>query len=843
MSYLKLYVLLLLFASTVSYAGSEALEKVKFQLQWKHQFEFAGFYAAKEKGYYKDAGLDVEFVEYDKETNILKEVLYGRAHYGVLYSSIIADYLNNEPVVFLANFFKQSPLVLVTQKGISSPADLKGKVVMGVSDDIQNITLLSMLSKFDVKLKDLTTVQATFNNDDFINKKVDAMAVFTTNETYELNKKGIKYNILDPLVYGLKYYDVNLFTSKSELQNHPQRVKGFRDASIKGWEYALSHKEEMIDLILEKYNTQNKTKDALRFEARLIEQIMLPNVYPIGSIDIQRVKSIAENLVQSGFISGPKDKNLEALIYDYKKTLLVLTESEKKYISEKNYIHMCVDPAWMPFEKIENSHHTGIGKDFVEIAHQALGLEIRLVPTSSWSESIAFAKERKCDIFSITAPTKSGLEYMRFTSPYLEVPLVIATQLDKPSVISVDSLENKKVAVVKEYALKEIIKEKYKNLEIVEVESLEEGLKKVQEGKVYGVADSSISIGTFFQSGKYLNLKISASFDEKLPLGFAIRNDDAELFNLFQKVVDNISKEQKHSILSNWFAIKNEKGFDYDLLIKLSLTGVLVLLIILYRQYTVDKINKELQRKMQEELLKSNNQTKMIFHQSKLISMGEMLENIAHQWRQPLAQINSAVLIIDDMLYEKKIKNINIEEKLLEIESLTSYMSKTIDDFKNFLNKEKEKEHFNLSELIERSVYIVKGTLKANNIEISWDCNQDILCYGYQNELQQVLVVILNNAKDVFIARNISNPKIEICIQNDDGHCKISICDNAGGIEDAFIDKIFEPYFTTKHKSQGTGLGLYISKMIIEESMNGELNVSTSKKGTCFYITMKENHG
>lgn len=230
----------------------------------------------------------------------------------------------------------------------------------------------------------------------------------------------------------------------------------------------------------------------------------------------------------------------------------------------------------------------------------------------------------------------------------------------------------------------------------------------------------------------------------------------------------------------------------------------------------------------------------MLFEQSKFISMGEMMENIAHQWRQPLSQINSSVLVIDDVLHEKNFKDSVIEEKLLEIESLTKYMSNTINDFKNFFDQNKKYETFSIQELVEKSVYIVKGTFKAHNIEIRNDIEGRYEYLGAQNELQQVIVVILNNAKDAFLSRNISDPKVSIDVRSISKEYHISICDNAGGIDENIMDKIFNPYFTTKHKSQGTGLGLYISKKIIEQNMYGRLEVNNTKNGACFNIILKE---
>jgi C4-dicarboxylate-specific signal transduction histidine kinase len=263
------------------------------------------------------------------------------------------------------------------------------------------------------------------------------------------------------------------------------------------------------------------------------------------------------------------------------------------------------------------------------------------------------------------------------------------------------------------------------------------------------------------------------------------------------------------------------------------------LFLLYYKNYKLKEQCRTLEDKIECELHETQAKTRILHHQNKLISMSEMMENIAHQWRQPLSQINSAVLVIDDLLYEKEVKDSVIEEKLLEIESLTKYMSKTIDDFKDFFNQNKSKEYFNLQDLVEKSIYIVRGTLKSHNIEIQSEIDKSIRCYGYPSELQQVIVVILNNAKDMFLSRNIFRPKIEIDVEQKEGGIQINICDNGGGIDENIREKIFEPYFTTKHKSQGTGLGLYISKMIIEESMEGSLDLSVNKYGACFHIQIK----
>jgi len=234
------------------------LQPITLQLQWKDQFEFAGFYAAKEKGFYKEVGLDVTFKPFDPSHDIIDEVLNGHAEYGLVSSALISRYLKGAPLIFVANFFKYSPLLLVSQEPYALPSDLSGKKVMGVSNEIKSENIMLMFKKFNMSQKDFLTVSPNFNIQDFINKKIDAMTVYATNEIFELVKSKIKFNVIYPSAYGIPSYDLNLFTTKKELKQHPQRVANFRAASIKGWEYALSHQEEIIKLIMDKYNSQYK---------------------------------------------------------------------------------------------------------------------------------------------------------------------------------------------------------------------------------------------------------------------------------------------------------------------------------------------------------------------------------------------------------------------------------------------------------------------------------------------------------------------------------------------------------------------------------------------------------
>ena len=849
----KSLLLLLLFLYTSLYAKERSLEKVTLQLQWKHQFEFAGFYAAKEKGFYADVGLDVNFAEFDKTKNISNEVLNGNAQYGLTYSSIIAEYLNGKPFILLANFFKQSPLVLVTQSDIKSPADLKNKRVMGISDSIDNITILTMLNKFDIHSNNIIDVPASFTIDDFVNKKVDAMSVFTTNELYDLNKKGIKYNLLDPVAYGAKYYDANLFTTQNELKEHPERVKNFTEASIKGWKYALAHQDELIEIIIQKYNTQKKSKEALRFEAKQIEYIMLPEVYEVGSIDIDRIRTITESFIQAGFIDSVKNTKIEDFIYAYTKdplnlkNPLGLTKEEKQYLQKNKNIKMCVDPDWMPFEMIKNNTYIGLGSDYMKLISDKISTPITLMPTATWKSSIALFKEKQCDILPLAMETKTRKEFMNVTKAYLTAPLVISTTNDKFFISSISELQNKKIGIVSNYAHFEVLKHKYPSVVFVKVATVADGLKKVVQGTLFGFIDSLPTIGYQIQKRFPKTLKITGQLNEKLELGIAVQKDNTILLNILNKAVNAVGEKKKQNILNEWISIQYDKKINYSFLWYLLSAILLVAMVILIKQYELNKYNKRLKLEVEEKIEELRGKDEILIKKQRMAAMGEMLSMIAHQWRQPLSAINFALMGIEVKLgsnhYDMEKKEDRdaclryLEQKHQSINEYIQHLSATTDDFRNFFNPNKKSDIVSLTLPIDNALKLLQSSLQRKGIEIIQDLKIAPELMMYQNEVMQVVLNILKNSESNFMEKKILDPKITIKTFFRHSHAVISICDNGGGIADEIAANIFEPYFSTKDEKNGAGLGLYMSKTIIEKHHKGTLIMQNQEDGVCFEIT------
>ena len=248
--------------------------------------------------------------------------------------------------------------------------------------------------------------------------------------------------------------------------------------------------------------------------------------------------------------------------------------------------------------------------------------------------------------------------------------------------------------------------------------------------------------------------------------------------------------------------------------------------------------NQKLEEEVKKQLLELRDKDELLIAQSKLAAVGETLAHIAHQWKQPLSQINSVVLNIETDFEDKKLTQEVLENHLNEIEKMTFYMSDTIESFNTYLQPSKSRETFSIKEAFDNSFELVYKLLESKHIECKLEIIEDSFVKGVKKEFVQSLLVILNNAKDVLVEKNIKYPKIHISISKKENKSVIEIKDNGGGISEKYFDKIFDPYFTTKPHSQGTGHGLCMAKMIVEKSMHGKLNVKNEKKGAKFSILL-----
>jgi PAS domain S-box-containing protein len=250
------------------------------------------------------------------------------------------------------------------------------------------------------------------------------------------------------------------------------------------------------------------------------------------------------------------------------------------------------------------------------------------------------------------------------------------------------------------------------------------------------------------------------------------------------------------------------------------------------------ELNATLEKRVKEEVEKNRDKDRVLFQQSRLAAMGEMIGNIAHQWRQPLSELG-IILYKMKKIYKKGFteENLDFYESYDDSKKVIKKMSDTIDDFRNFFNPHRPSEPFSITSALDDAMLVMQGTLQRHEIKLRVDIKDEVCIKGYLSEFSQVLINLLNNSKDAFNQKSSNNRVINLEIKKiDKNYAMISFKDNAGGIEKEILDKIFEPYFTTKHASMGTGLGLYMSRMIVQNSMGGTLEAKNQDSGVCFYI-------
>jgi len=588
-----LYIFIYLFSIFSTVVTASDIEELNLYLKWKNQFQFAGYYMAKEKGFYSDVGLDVHFFEYQDDVDNRTQVEKSEGVYAIGYPSIILDRAKKADIILLSAIFQVSPHILISlaSSGINSIKDFKNRKIMIDKNAMRTVSFLAMMQSQQVPINSLYQITPTFSLEPLLDKKVDISTAFLSNEPYQLRKDGIKYSIWNPKDYGFDLYDDILYTSQKELKNHPIRVKKFVDATLRGWRYAFSHMDETVAIILKKYNSQHRTKDALLYEAKVLKKLAYIDNIELGNINIDKIQRIVDLYNVLGLIKNRV--NYKNFIYK-QKTSFQLSQKEEQYLKKKKKIKVCIDPDWMPFESFENGHYVGISADFFQIFQKYIPLEI--IHTNSWSESLENVKRKKCDILSLAMSTPQREKYLTFTEPYIEIPLVLVTQKTELFMNNISALRDKKLAVTKGYAFREILKKKYPYLTFIDVENIEDGLQRVASGEFYGYIDTLATVGYTLGKDFIDELKISAKLDEKLQLSIAINSDEPILSSIMQQTLNMVSDNRRDRILNHWFSLKYIKEIDYRYFIELILVFIVIVLVLATFYFKEKKLKEKSQK-------------------------------------------------------------------------------------------------------------------------------------------------------------------------------------------------------------------------------------------------------
>ncbi len=316
-NYLILRWLLCFILFFISIKNSNAQnDPITLQLKWKHQFQFAGYYAAQMKGFYKAEGLKVEIREATPPNAPMLRVLGGKAQYGIGSPDIIADYINGTPVVLVSVIFQHSPIVIISLRGnkISSPTDLRGKKIM-VDKYLGSTILDAVLQKEGISKDSVEHVQPKYRID-LRKEGIDAIIAYSIDRPQLLIKQGIKPYFIRPVDYGIDFYGDLIYTTEEESKNNPERVEAFRKASINGWKYALKNKDEMIDYILTLPGVKERgiDREALEFEARECEKLILPDLVEVGHNNPDRWENLLKIYKDLDLV--PQNSTIKGFIYN-----------------------------------------------------------------------------------------------------------------------------------------------------------------------------------------------------------------------------------------------------------------------------------------------------------------------------------------------------------------------------------------------------------------------------------------------------------------------------------------------------------------------------------------------
>jgi signal transduction histidine kinase len=658
------------------------------------------------------------------------------------------------------------------------------------------------------------------------------------NNNQTLSKKDLKIGLI-----GKSYYDLI--------------TKNFPEAKIILFD---EYKESIDALINEKIDLIYDDKTAVEYytvQNNIFHLIKPSNKYIIKT-KTNAISASDENIeiFNKGFFKIPLNElltlekkwilNEDEQYYRNFKQTITLTKEEEDFI-KNNKIKVSVSNSWEPFTfKSKNEDAIGISSEYWNLIAKKLNLNTQNTFYETFKQQLESINKKEMDIIYSAGETPQRKEYAIFSKEYAKFPISIVTKKDENFIENISVIKNKKIAIGNNFTAHNILKNEYPELNFILVDSIKEGLELVSQNKAYAFID--IQPVLFYNIAKYNfnDLKVTGNTGLTFSLKFMIRNDYEILESILNKAIFSVSLEELNEIISKWNNVQFQTNIDYTIFWELSAGVLLIILAFLYRNYTLKNLNKTLKIKVEEKTRKLNELNKnleemvekktkeliqkenILNHQSKMAAMGEMLENIAHQWRQPLSLISTAATGAKINKDFGNFSDSDFYETMDLINHSAQHLSNTIDDFRNFFNNDKNISNFNINEPIEKVLYLISSKLKNRDIQVIKN-TQDIQVTGLINEFIQVIINIINNSMDAFEEVNLEKKFIFIDLYKNNNSLILKIKDNAGGIKEDIINRIFEPYFTTKHKSQGTGIGLYMSMEIIQKHMDGKISVSNEE--------------
>jgi len=564
------YILILIFLFISVFAE----DKIVLQLKWEHQFQFAGYYAAKEQGYYKAAGIELEIREKNlkNQVDVTDEVISNDNFYGIGSSSLLADIANNKPIILLSAMFEHSPLVIVCRKdaGVRSVKDLEGKTIMFAQEEGSSLQLSSML-----KNEGVNYTATPYNFEAFLKGTGDAFSGYLGNEPYELKKQNLEYTIVDPANYGVDSYSDFLFTSVKEYKKHPARVQSFVMASIKGWQYALAHQDEVAELIHKQYNS-SRSVEALKFEAMMIKRHAIHDIEKIGRIELDKLSHMLLMMKEAKLLKN--DVDITKHICPRQLSQIELNEDERRWLSTHPVVTYS-SVHWLPMEV--SSSRKEIVERYLNLITLKSGLHFKYVQKEPYSYAFKELERGVLDLYVGTQEQEGTLASTTIRS----FPLVIVTRNDEDYIASTDTLNIKTIALVKGSFSSHYIEKNYPEIKKIYVKDIKEGLELVSSSDAFATVEILPLITLHIKALNMANVKISGEFPYTYTLKAIARADSKALISILDKSIAAISIDEHNMINDKWKTAEIEKQRDYTLLLSGILIASLLVSILIYSNW------------------------------------------------------------------------------------------------------------------------------------------------------------------------------------------------------------------------------------------------------------------
>lgn len=525
---------------------------IRVMFNWHHQFEYAGFYAAQMLGYYDQAGLDVHLSSWNQQ-DLIDQVSRGEVDIGVDGTRVLTRIAKGAPLRLLFSSYQYSPLVLLSHGPVVNLSTaLRGKKIMFS----ENYEVYALLAAAGVSVKDVELIPQTARLQSFTDQQVDFYTAYSTNEPFRLMREDYPFHIIDPKTYGVVTYGDFAFTNARFAENNSISLIRFKEATLKGWEYALNHADEVISYLMAHYKVVKNRVDLLN-EAKASPSLIRLGDTPLGDIDLNKLITLYQSHRSLGLITSEEYEGIPWDNLILQAHHLSFTEEEIAYLQTHPRVRLANDIDWEPFEYIDqNNQYQGMAADFIRLISQKTGIKFQPLMNTSWQEAVEMMKSGQLDMYSGAVATPERQAYVQFTQPYLTFPMVLLARDDYDFIGDLNQLEGKVVALVQSYVTDDYISSLKLPIQILRVKNAQEGVLAVLNGQADVYAGNLAPINYQVKKMGITGLKVVGQLPQGFDLAMGVRHDQPLLFSIVQKALTSISEKERNDILNKWLQLR-----------------------------------------------------------------------------------------------------------------------------------------------------------------------------------------------------------------------------------------------------------------------------------------------